>query len=256
MNFEKSRQIESEFLNLFKVKKPIIGVIHLKGDTAEDILERAKKEIYIYVENDIDGILMENYYGDYQMLEKALNYITSLQLDIPIGVNVLNVDALGFYLANKFKLPFLQIDSVVGHVKPRDEASLEKFFDLYRSNCKAKVIGGVRFKYQPMLSEKTVEEDIEIAKHRCDAIAVTENATGQETSMEKIEQFRKKLPDFPLIVAAGVTGENVKSQLEICDGAIVGSYFKDNRKDTGDICAEYVATFMGIVKELRDELND
>ncbi len=26
---------------------------------------------------------------------------------------------------------------------------------------------------------------------RCDAIAVTENATGQETSMEKIELFRK-----------------------------------------------------------------
>ncbi len=46
---------------------------------------------------------------------------------------------------------------------------------------------------------------------RCDAIAVTENATGQETSMEKIELFRKNLGDFPLVIAAGVTLENAKT---------------------------------------------
>ena len=44
----------------------------------------------------------------------------------------------------------------------------------------------MRFKYQPMLSEKSVEEDLKIAQQRCDAIAVTENATGEETSLEKI----------------------------------------------------------------------
>ncbi len=62
---------------------------------------------------------MENYYGDYVQLEKALQYVTSLDLPIPIGVNVLNVDPLGFHLANKYHLQFLQIDSAVGHVKPR-----------------------------------------------------------------------------------------------------------------------------------------
>ena len=32
-------------LSVFKSKKPIIAMIHLKGDTPEDIFERAKKEI-------------------------------------------------------------------------------------------------------------------------------------------------------------------------------------------------------------------
>ncbi|ALS02755.1 hypothetical protein ATZ33_15625 [Enterococcus silesiacus] len=247
---------KDEFLALFSERKPIIGVIHLKGVTDEEVLERAKREIDIYVENDVDGILMENYYGNYEQLEVAIQYIKSLGLTIPIGVNVLNVDSLGFYLANKYDLDFMQIDSVVGHVKPRDEVSLKAFFDLYRSTCKAKLIGGVRFKYQPMLSEKTVEEDLQLATERCDAIAVTENATGEETSMAKIKLFRKELPDFPLIVAAGVTTENAKEQLEICDAAIVGSYFKDTRKDTGDVSAEHVADFMHVIKELRSELND
>ncbi|MDR0922257.1 MAG: photosystem I biogenesis protein BtpA [Lactobacillales bacterium] len=242
---------KEDFLSLFNVQKPIIGVIHLKGETEEEIQERAKKEIQIYIDNGIDGILMENYYGNYYQLEEAIRYIKSLNLSIPIGVNVLNLDALGYHLANKYDLQFLQIDSVVGHVKPRDESSLQEFLDLNRIKSKAKLIGGVRFKYQPVLSEKTVEEDLKIATSRCDAIAVTENATGQETSMKKIELFRKELPDFPLIVAAGVTESNVKEQLAICDGAIVGSYFKDTRKDTGDICAKYVAEFMNKVKKER-----
>ncbi|MEG0286823.1 MAG: BtpA/SgcQ family protein [Vagococcus sp.] len=248
--------MKRNFLNLFKNKKPIIGVIHLKGDTEADILKRAKKEIQIYVDNDIDAILMENYYGNYNHLVKALDYITSLDLSIPIGVNVLNVDALGFYLANQYKLDFMQIDSVVGHVKPRDEYSLEKFFEMYRSQTDALLIGGVRFKYQPMLSEKTVEEDLAIGQTRCDAIAVTENATGQETSMDKIELFRKELGEFPLVVAAGLTKDNVKEQLAVGDAAIVGSYFKDTRKDTGDLKAEHVKEFMDVVKQLRSELND
>lgn len=247
---------KEEFLSLFNVKKPIIGVIHLKGDTDEEILNRAKNEIDIYVENGVDAILMENYYGNYNHLETAIQYIKELELKMPIGVNVLNVDALGFYLATKYSLDFMQIDSVVGHVKPRDEPSLKMFFELYRSGCKAKLIGGVRFKYQPMLSEKTIEEDLQLATERCDAIAVTENATGEATSMAKIELFRKELPDFPLIVAAGVTTENAKEQLAICDAAIVGSYFKDTRKDTGDVSAEHVAEFMRVIKELRSELND
>ena len=52
---------------------------------------------------------MENYYGDYVQLEKALQYVTSLDLLIPIGVNVLNVDPLGFHLANKYHLQFYRL---------------------------------------------------------------------------------------------------------------------------------------------------
>ena len=241
-------------LSVFKNKKPIIAMIHLKGDTSEEIFERAKEEIHIFEENGVDGIMLENYYGNYYDLERILEYVSTSNLSIPYGVNCLNVDAMGFELANRYKASYIQVDSVVGHVKPRDEATLEEFFKLYRGNCKAYLIGGVRFKYQPVLSEKTVEEDLQIGMTRCDAIAVTENATGEETSMEKIELFRKNLGDFPLVIAAGVTLENAKKQLEIGDIAIVGSYFKDTFKDTGDVSADHVKTFMDEIKKMREEL--
>lgn len=241
-------------LSVFKNKKPIIAMVHLKGDTPEEIFDRAKEEIRIFEENGVDGIMLENYYGNYYDLERILDYVSTSNLSIPYGVNCLNVDAMGFELANKYNASYVQVDSVVGHVKPRDEATLEEFFKLYREKCPAYLIGGVRFKYQPVLSEKTVEEDLQIGMTRCDAIAVTENATGEETSMEKIELFRNNLGDFPLVIAAGVTLENVKKQLKIGDIAIVGSYFKDTFKDTGDVSADHVKTFMDEIKKMREEL--
>ena len=44
---------------------------------------------------------------------------------------------------------------------------------------------------------------------RCDAIVVTQDATGQETPMEKINEFRKIIGDFPLVIGAGMTADNL-----------------------------------------------
>lgn len=242
---------ERQVFSIFKNAKPVFGMLHLKGDNREDIFERFKKELQIYLDCGIDAVILENYFGDYDNLVDALEYISKLDLEIPYGVNCLNIDQMGFYLAQKYHAAFVQVDSVVGHVKPRDEATLREFFKMMRNYYDGYVFGGVRFKYQPMLSEKTVEEDLEIAKTRCDAVCVTQDRTGQETSMEKIIQFRNGLGDFPLIVAAGVTADNIEKQFEYADAVIVGSYFKDNYKDEGELCAEHVREILDIVENIR-----
>jgi len=239
-------------LALFPKRKPIIGMIHLKGNEEKEIFERAKKEIDMMVNNGIDGLMLENYFGNYYNLEQILDYASKEKLGVPYGVNCLNVDALGFDLATKYHAQYLQVDSVVGHLMPRDEASLEAFFKLYRTRCPAYLIGGVRFKYQPVLSINSVEEDLRIGMTRCDAIAVTQDATGQETSIEKIKQFRKALGEFPLVIAAGMTLENAKMQLAIGDMAIIGSYFKENFKDNGEVSAAHVRNFMEAVERIRE----
>lgn len=229
-------------------------MIHTKGTDDADMLRRAKEEIRIYKENGVDSFLVETYFGTYYQVEKVLDYVAGADLGMPYGVNCLNVDAMGFELAMKFDCDYLQLDSVVGHVKPRDEDSLDAFFKLYRERCRAYVIGGVRFKYQPVLSERTVEEDLKIAMTRCDAICVTQDATGQETSTDKIVQFRNGIGDFPLIIGAGLTPQNVAEKLALGDGAIVGSFFKDNYQDNGDVCPAHVAEMMDAVRRFREKL--
>ncbi len=242
-----------DFLAVFKNIKPIIGMLHLKGDDSEEVFERFKKELDIYINSGIDGVMVENYYGNYDDLKRALEYIKSNNINIPYGVNCLNIDYMGFYLARKFDCDYIQLDSVVGHVKPRDEFTLKAFFDLMKEEYKGYVLGGVRFKYQPVLSEKSLKEDLEIAKTRCDAVCVTQDRTGEETSLERIIEFKKELQDFPLIVAAGVTNDNAKKQLEYADGAIIGSYFKDNFEDNGELCLEHIEELLKTVREIRGE---
>lgn len=241
-------------LTCFSEQKPIIGLIHTKGNSDDDVLQRAKKEIDIYQKNGVDGVLVETYFGTYYQVEKILNYLASANLGIPYGVNCLNADAMSFELASGYHCQYLQVDSVTGHVKPRDEQTLDAFFRLYRSRCPAYVMGGVRFKYQPVYSKNTVQEDLKIGMTRCDAICVTQDSTGQETSLEKIRQFHEVTRDFPLFVCAGVTSENIAKQLEYSHGAVVGSFFKDNFRDDGDVSAEHVAKLMTKVRQFRKSL--
>jgi predicted TIM-barrel enzyme len=238
-------------LSCFENEKPVIGMIHTKGEGDEDVLRRAKEEIAVYEENGVDSVMVETYFGDFRNVGQVLAYLAARRRTIPYGVNCLNFDMMSFELANRYRCDYIQIDSVVGHVKPRDEASLDAFLRTYRERCGAYVMGGVRFKYQPVLSEKTLAEDLETAMTRCDAVCVTGEGTGLETSMTKIKSFRRALGDFPLFVCAGVTPDSVAEQLEYCDGAVVGSYFKDTYKDTGDVCAAHVRELMSKVEAIR-----
>ncbi len=253
-NGKVSMMNQKDFLGIFKNKKPIIGMLHLKGDTDEDVMDRLKKEVDIYVSNGLDSFVVENYYGTYRHVVMALEYVKAQKLGIPYGVNCLNGDTMAFELSKKYEASFIQLDSVVGHVKPQDEEILTAYFETMQEKYSAAILGGVRFKYQPFFSENSVEEDLKIAKTRCEAVCVTQDATGQETSLEKIKQFRDALGEFPLIVGAGLTPENMEKQFVYADGAIVGSYFKDNYKDTGDVSAEHVREIIKKADEIREKL--
>ena len=239
-------------MSCFKEEKVIIGMLHLKGDSDEDVIARAIKEFEIYRDNGVDAVMVETYFGTYRQAEQMMAYLQQYAEGVPYGVNCLNVDAMGFELAAKYGGTFVQIDSVVGHVKPRDEESLAAFFEMYAERYPdILLLGGVRFKYQPVLSVHTLEDDLVTAMDRCGAICVTQNATGEETDIEKIKQFKETIGDFPLFVCSGVRADNVKEQLSVADGAVVGSYFKDTYKDDGEVCAEHVQELMNEVKALR-----
>lgn len=242
--------------DIFGHEKPLIGMIHLKGKNDEDVFNRALKEIEIYESSGISGIIVENYFGNYYQMEKVLNYLKVNKPYLVYGVNCLNFDMLGFELADKYNAKFVQFDSVVGHIKPRDEYSMQAFLDIYKNRVKCYILGGVRFKYQPVLSEKTLEEDLEISKKRCNAVVVTGEGTGIETEDEKIKKFKEILSDFPLIIGAGITLENAKDKLKYADGAIVGSYFKDTYKDDGELSKEHVLELVKKFKEIREGNND
>lgn len=243
--------MKKPFLSIFKHEKPIFAMIHLKGDTKEDIFERAKKEIDLYEQGGVDAVIVENYFGTYDDMTTVLAYLKDNKPNLIYGVNCLNVDPMGFYLAKTYHASFVQLDSVAGHLKQRDESAFKAFMDINRADYDGYVMGGVRFKYQPYLSERPLAEDLKIGMSNCDAIVVTQDATGQETSMDKINEFRSLIGDFPLVIGAGMTPENCEKQFAVADAAIVGSYFKDTYKDTGDVDPKHIKAMIDAVSNIR-----
>jgi len=238
------------FLELFENPKPVLAMLHLKGDNPEDRLRRALIEADIYAKNGIDAMIVEDYFGDAADVKRAIALLRKERPDYLLGVNVLDDFPKSYELAREYELPFMQVDSICGHLTPEDEAAYLQMVDGYRKDGKVAVIGGVRFKYQPILSGRSLAEDLSIGIQHCDAIAVTGAGTGIDTETEKIAEFRWIVGEFPLVVAAGMTQTTVKEKLSIGDAAIVGSTFKDTRQDTGDVSAVHVKAFMDEVNRL------
>jgi predicted TIM-barrel enzyme len=229
-------------------------MLHLAGDTREARLEQAKREVADFAAGGVDAIMVENYYGDATDMENVLEWL-AIEPDMPlVGVNVLRDYRKAFEFCGRFPVSIVQIDSVAGHLAPEEDAAYAKDLALLRDLHDVLVFGGVRFKYQPIRSGRTMDEDLLLGMERCDAIVVTGTATGEETGREKIEAFREVIGDFPLIVGAGLTVENAAEQLELVDGAIVGSYFKDTYRDTGVVDRQHVVDLIQVVDGLREPL--
>ena len=241
------------FLELFPVKKPVIGMLHGRGNSDTEVLEIAKQELELYRAGGIDAVIAENYFCTPLQAEMILGYVAKHHENLVYGVNLLDDDTLNFKLARDYGCDFMQIDSVSGHVPPEEDRVLEEFFRKNREITSALLVGGVHFKYQPYRSGRSLEEDLKFGMERCDAIAVTGDYTGQETDFTKIQAFRGIIGNFPLVVAAGTTPRNLERQLTLCDACITGSYFKRFHDAKEELDSTNIAKFMEAVKKIRED---
>ena len=238
-----------KFEEVFTIKKPIIGMIHLAGKDKADRMRRALYELDLYEKEGVDGAIIEDYHGSVEDVYDVLKESNTKGFKIIRGVNVLSDPYSSFSLAQEFGARFVQFDSVQsGHIDSRK-------YDRLRNQYKdIVVLGGVRFKYTSSTGD-SLEEEIKDGRNRWDAVVTTGDGTGIETPLQKLKDFKSILEKFPFIVGAGVTKENVYQQLMIADGAIIGSYFK-NSYTMNKIDRERVRSLMDVVNEVRNTRNN
>lgn len=234
------------YKEVFGDKKPVIGMIHTNDSERLTTLELAQKEIEIYLKYGVCP-LIENYFGSADDCEKVLEWLQIAHPDATYGVNILGNFDRAIELANKYGAKFIQIDSICGHLKPKDDEEYARKLADSRKDCDAIILGGVRFKYQAVRSGRTQKEDLLIGKERCDAIVCTGEGTGMATPFKKVEEFKAVLGDFPVIVGAGVSLDTAKETFEKADGAIIGSWFKDGHRDVNNVNEEYVKAIVSAI---------
>lgn len=231
---------------LFGLKKPIIGMIHLAGRNTDEKIKRALEELTIYEQEGVNGVIIENYHGNMEEVKEVLKLSRRRFDNLVRGINILRNPYFGFKLAQDYEAKFVQFDSV----QTRD-LNLGLYNRLREEFPSIFVLGGVGFKYIPPTGNP-LEVNLADGKSRCDAIVTTGEGTGIETPLEKLKLYRELLGDFPLIVGAGVNLDNVCEQLAITDGAIIGSYFKPRGNTRLPIDRKKVKDLMDLVRHLRN----
>lgn len=221
----------------------------------------------ILVENETDHphtltvtLLQEN------CILKAVNAIVH-NVSIPVGVNVLLNDwRASLRIAHHTKSAFIRVDVFVDHVgfSQDDQFNLEGYLpheQRAHETRKLKMIeppGLQIIAYQREIGATYIAllTDIQV-KHKtlletdkpitlsaqqaitagAAALVVTGAKTGQETPVDKIRAVKEYVsmhaPHIPVLIGAGVNAANIFAQLQLADGAIIGTAFKgrDGRID-------------------------
>ena len=245
------------FRKIFKDKKPVIGMVHLKplpgapgyeGDL-EKVYEAALYDLKALIEGGADAVIVENF-GDIPYSNEA-ELITDTafaslaarlrqECDLPMGINV-QFDRYEAEWAIAYTCGY---DFIRSEVFAENRMGPNGVFNasgpaLMRMKARyprdIAILCDVNVKHTFPAVEQPLDFTVEsIIEGGADALICTGIMTGRSPGIEDVIEMKKIAGDFPVIVGSGVSDRTVKEYLEIADGAIVGSYFK---KD-GNVMAE------------------
>ena len=261
---------------IFGTTKPIIAMCHLmalpgdphfnKEGGMKEVIDWARKDLLALQNGGVDTVMFSN--------EFSLPYLTSVHtvtvaamahiigelmsdIRIPFGVNVLWDPKASLDLAVVTRAKF---------VREIFSGAYASDFGLWNTNCGEVVrhqyaIGAenvkLLFNIVPEAAHYLGNRDIvEIAtstvfNHQPDALCVSGLTAGAETSMQTLKKVKEVVQDTIVFANTGVRLENVKQQLTIADGAIVGTTFKYDSIFENHVDESRVKAFMDKVKSIR-----
>jgi hypothetical protein len=265
------------FNKIFKINKPIIGMVHVdalpgapkyKGNTKK-IIAKAIEEAVIYKNSGIDAIAIENMHDvpylknkvghEISTLMSIIAYEIKIKTGLPIGIQILagaNKEALA--AAHSAGIDFIRAEGFVfAHVA--DEGIIESNAGeilRYRKQIGADnimVFTDIKKKHSShsITNDLTSEETAHAAEFfLSDGLIITGTATGKEADMDEIISV-KQTTKLPVIIGSGITLNNVDKYLPNSDAMIIGSYFKKYGNWKNMVDANRVKIFMKKVNKLK-----
>jgi hypothetical protein len=261
---------------IFGTKKPIIAMCHLSalpGDPYYDkekgmqyVLDWARKDLNALQNGGVDGVMFSNEFSLPYLTKVPTITVASMadiigelksDIRIPFGVNVLWDPMASLDLASATGAKFVR--EIFSGVYASD-------FGLWDTNC------GETVRHQRVVSAENVKllfnivpeaakylgdrDLIEIAKstvfnHRPDALCVSGLTAGTETDMQVLRLVKEAVPETIVFANTGVRTSNVKDQLSLSDGAVVGTTFKYDGEFENHVDQDRVKEFMDIVRSIR-----
>jgi membrane complex biogenesis BtpA family protein len=265
---------------LFGVKNPIIGMVHLwplpgapgySGYGMETILDQARRDTEALLEGGVDGLIVENmwdlpfYAGSDVHIEAVTAQAVAARevvemADVPVGVNVIhNGWQAELAIAVAAGLDFVRVCILTG-ARLWDTGDLDHgcAANLLRRRKELgaehlKLFADVDKKHSVPFPGLDLETHIEWTEfYRADALIVSGRMTGDAPPLEKVRRA-KEAATRPILMGSGTTAENITEFLTYADGAIVGSSLKVDGVAENPVDVERVRRYMAAVWSVRGD---
>lgn len=254
----------------------LVGMVHLLplpgsprwGGAMEAVLERAVADARALHRAGFDACLVENL-GDAPFSPGSADPATVAAMAVvvaavraavpcPVGVNVLKTDArAALAVAAATGAAFVRVNVHVGAVVG-DQGLLQG--DAYGTLRYRRLLGtatrllvDVGGKHAVPLAPVDLGQVARDAAYRglADVLVVSGAATGEETPLEDVRRVRAAVPDRPLLVGSGVTPETVAELLAVADGAIVGTWIKQDGRTANPVDPARAAALVAAARRAR-----
>lgn len=263
------------FQDLFGERKLLIGVLHLlplpgaplyDGDI-QNVYDQALAELEIFKHHAIDSVIIENFrdmpYYPGRVPPETVAALAAVSREIvrvagmPVGVNVLRSDGeASIAIAVATGAHYVRVNVHMGAVAA-DQGIVQGSSHLsmrLRAALKSRtlVFADVGVKHAAPLAGRGLDIETRDLAERglADAVIVTGDRTGVETSLDDIDVVRRAT-NLPLLIGSGATPDNIEPVLPKVDGLIVGSYFKKDGAGHNFVDPARVERFVRRFVELR-----
>ena len=239
------------FRKLFKETKPVIGMVHLHPlpgapgycGSVEKIYEAAYRDLQNLIEGGANAVIVENfgdipYARDNELITNTAFAAIASRLrqecDLPMGINVQfdNVEA-EWAIAYSCGYDFIRSEVFAENRMGPNGVCIASGPQIMRLKAKypkdIALLADVNVKHTFPIVEQPLDFTIEsIIEGGADCLICTGVMTGKSPGIEDVELMKKIAGDFPVIVGSGVNDKTAKDYFAAADGAIIGSYFKED----------------------------
>jgi len=250
-----------DLYQLFKTRRPIIGVVHLLplptsprwGGSLKAAIERAEQEALALASGGVDAIIVENFFDapftknqvDPAVVSAMTIVVQRIQnlVTIPLGLNVLRNDAKSaIAIASCTGAKFIRVNVLTG-VMATDQGLIEgEAHQLLRYRrelgSEVKIFADVLVKHARPLGSVNLTTAVQdtIERGLADAVILSGWATGNPPLPEDLEIASKAAKGTPVFVGSGASWDNIAALMQAADGVIVSSSLKrhGNREQTID----------------------
>lgn len=241
------------------------GTYTYKGETIEEIEEYCLREAEMIYKNKFDGFILQNMndmpikqQSNFQTVAYMTRIACTLKREYPdllMGILVNWDGVASLTVAEASKADFVRVEHLYTGVNVTScgllQAQCVDIIDLkMKLNSNIPVFADIYEVHGTPIGRKSYGDAAWEAVHEAFADGLFASGKNTKESLQIIDEIKQKVPEVPVLLGGGATGDNISELLNQYDGVSIATWIK-NGNMRNDIDSRRANIFMERVKESR-----